>query len=91
MDRYLFVALTIGVFFAGVTWLLHRYVKHQLVKYAPSFLAVLIAAYQIILARISTGGFEDLIRGILAVLLVYGAFFGIVTAVVLDIKAKKKE
>ena len=89
MDQFLIIAFVIGLFFSGVTWVLHRFVGYRVIKYTPSLLAVVVALYQIYLARTSTGGFEDLIRGVFAVLLVYGAFFGTVTAVILEQKAKK--
>ncbi|EEG76551.1 hypothetical protein [Dethiobacter alkaliphilus] len=86
MDRFLMVVLILGACFAVVTWLLHRFVPRRAIKYLPAGLAVIIAVYNIILARISSGGFDALARGILAVLLFFGACFGLVTAIVLDIR-----
>ena len=90
MDRFLMAVLITGALFAGMTWLLHRYILYSLAKYLPGILAFLFSIYQIVMARISPAGFEGLIRGIYAVLFLAGALFGIATAVILDIKAKKK-
>ena len=92
MDRYLVGLLIMAATFAVLSWLLHRLGSGRpWIKYLPPVLATGGATHLIVAARRSTGGFEDLIRGLWAVLLLAGAVGGILTALLLDRRERQRD
>ena len=92
MDRYLVALWILAALFAALSWLLHRLGSGRpWIKYLPPVLATGGAIYLIVAARRSAGGFEDLIRGLWAVLLLAGALGGILTALLLDRREHRRD
>lgn len=85
MDRLLIVLIGIMLVFSLLTWGLGQVFRsNRIYKFIPAFVASLAGIINIYIARTSTGGFEDLARGILAVMLLTGALSGFVTGLALD-------
>ncbi len=92
MDRYLVGLLIMAATFAILSGLLFRLrTERPWIKYLPPTLATGGAIYLIVAARRSAGGFEDLIRGLWAVLLLAGALGGILTALLLDRREHRRD
>lgn len=85
------VLFVIVVIFAALTYLLHRVFKNKLIKYLPSMGTFVLALYQIYLARYrGYGGFEDIARILLAIMLLVGFGSSLLTAVILEFVGKGK-
>ncbi|WP_028308894.1 hypothetical protein [Desulfitibacter alkalitolerans] len=78
------IAATIMVFVL-FTWFLGKIFKsNRFFKFIPSFVALFVAVYNIYIANISPGDFENLARGLLAIILLAGAVSGVITAFIID-------
>ncbi len=85
MDRFILVLVGVILVFALLTWGLGQIFRNnRIYKFVPSSVALLAGIMNIVIARTSTGGFEDLVRGIFAVVLLTGALSGFVTGLVMD-------
>ncbi len=86
MDRFLIILLAILLVSAGLTSALHVVARRRkLIKYIPPLLALMAGISQIYLARTGSGGWDGLIRGIWAVMLLWGSISGFATGLVWDL------
>lgn len=83
--RLILILLMIAAVFAVVTFGLSFIRKYKWIKYLPSISAAIYAIYLIILVNVAPGeGFLDIGRILLAVMLIVGAFGGVVAGFLID-------
>ncbi|OIJ14536.1 hypothetical protein BKP35_06565 [Anaerobacillus arseniciselenatis] len=88
----LVAALFGTLFMFGITYVLSQLFIKKFIKYIPALLLIVIGSYLLITARLlGSGGFDNLIMGIWAVMLYYGAIIGIISSVAIDFIRRKKK
>ncbi|MDG5788426.1 hypothetical protein QA612_13130 [Evansella sp. AB-P1] len=90
MNSGLSIIIILALLFVIFTLLLSRFFPKKSIKYIPFIICFSISTYLIISARLSTGGFEDLIKGIWAVFLFYGGICSLITAIIIDVYNRNK-
>ncbi|KUO49632.1 MAG: hypothetical protein APF76_00170 [Desulfitibacter sp. BRH_c19] len=86
MDRLLIILIGVILIFALLTWGLDKIFRNRLYKFIPSFGAFLAGIINIYIARTSPGegGFENLAKAVIAILLLSGALSGFITGIIMD-------
>lgn len=87
MDRLVLMILAVGLTSIGITVLLGKAAsKFKSLKYLPGALCLCLSVYYYYLARFVRAGegFEDLGKFVLAIFLFAAAFFGIITALIIE-------
>lgn len=93
MDRLILMILAVGLVSIGITVLLGKVASRiKSLKYLPGVLCLCLSIYYYYLARFVRAGegFEDLGKFILAVFLFAAAFFGIITALIIEYRDRSK-
>ncbi|AFL99411.1 MULTISPECIES: hypothetical protein [Desulfitobacterium] len=93
MDQLILMVLAFGLVSIGITVLLGIGVSRiKFLKYLPGVLCLFLSMYYYYLASVVRAGegFEDLGNFILAIFFFAAAFFGIITALIMEYRGRSK-
>lgn len=85
MANFILIIVASIMIFVLFTWYLSKIFRsNRFFKFIPSFVALFAAVYNIYIANTTPGDFDNLIRGLLAIILLAGAVSGVITAFIID-------
>ncbi|MBS3971179.1 MAG: hypothetical protein KGZ94_13815 [Clostridia bacterium] len=85
MANFMLIVVATIIIFVLLTWFLNKIFRsNRFFKFIPSFVALFAAVYNIYIANTTPGDFENLARGLLAIILLAGAVSGVITAFIID-------
>lgn len=91
MNRLLVIVIIVLLVFVSITYILHEiFKKNRFVKYLPALIALIIAVFGVLEARLGQReGFRDLAAMLVAIIFFAGSLSGFLTASYIDYSSLK--